>query len=100
MKKIVLFAVFAVLCGVFALSPVEASAAARQKTVLMVLTGTGIIPGTYKQTGFWAEEFVVPLKLFRQAGHKVIVTSLTGGRMPVDPGVASHIELDQFCSLI
>ncbi len=86
MKKIVLFAVFAVLCGVFALSPVEASAAARQKTVLMVLTGTGIIPGTYKQTGFWAEEFVVPLKLFRQAGHKVIVTSLAGGRMPVDPG--------------
>lgn len=86
MKKIVLFTLVAVLCSVFSLSPGEVRAAARQKTILMVLTGTGIIPGTYKQTGFWAEEFVVPFRLFRQAGHKVIVSSLAGGRMPVDPG--------------
>lgn len=43
-EKDVLFTIFAVLCGVFALSPVEASAAARQKTVLMVLPALDSFP--------------------------------------------------------
>ncbi len=86
MKKIVFCTLLAVLYSVIALSSLEARGAGRQKTVLMVLTGVGLIPNTYKQTGFWAEEFVLPFRLFRQAGHKVIVASLAGGRMPVDPG--------------
>ena len=52
--------------------------------VLMILTGTDLVPDTQRETGFWAEEFVVPCEMFKKSGYKVSTASLKGGRVPVD----------------
>jgi len=36
-------------------------------------------------TGLWAEEHAVPYLAFTRAGHEVVVSSMAGGRVPVDP---------------
>lgn len=36
-------------------------------------------------TGLWLEEHAVPFLAFTRAGHEVVVTSVAGGRVPVDP---------------
>ncbi|WP_445680709.1 type 1 glutamine amidotransferase domain-containing protein [Radicibacter daui] len=36
-------------------------------------------------TGLWAEEHAVPYLALTAAGHEVVVSSIAGGRVPVDP---------------
>lgn len=36
-------------------------------------------------TGVWAEEHAVPYRAFTEAGHEVVVSSVAGGDVPVDP---------------
>lgn len=36
-------------------------------------------------TGLWVEEHAVPYNAFTKAGHEVVVTSVAGGKVPVDP---------------
>ncbi len=36
-------------------------------------------------TGVWLEEHAVPYLAFKQAGHEVVVASMAGGKVPVDP---------------
>lgn len=36
-------------------------------------------------TGLWVEEHAVPYLAFTRAGHQVTVSSIAGGRVPVDP---------------
>lgn len=36
-------------------------------------------------TGLWVEEHAVPYLAFTQAGHDVVVASMAGGNVPVDP---------------
>ncbi|MFZ2959525.1 MAG: type 1 glutamine amidotransferase domain-containing protein [Candidatus Ozemobacteraceae bacterium] len=87
MKRFSLLVIAAVVCVSLCMTPVQAkSIKPRQADIVMVLSGTDKIPGTDRETGFWAEEFIVPLKIFKSAGYKVIVTSLNGGWAPVDPG--------------
>ncbi len=86
MKKSIVLILAAILCVTSLVSPLEAgNTRAHHSTILMVLTGVGLVPGTEHETGYWAEEFIAPFQLFRKAGHKVIVASLEGGYMPVDP---------------
>lgn len=58
------------------------------KTVLMVLTGAKVWTmkdGTPHPTGFWAEEFIKPHKIFTDAGLKVYVATPGGVTPVVDP---------------
>lgn len=36
-------------------------------------------------TGIWLEEHAVPYTAFTKAGHQVVVASMAGGKVPVDP---------------
>ena len=63
MKKTSFAVVALVLCFSFLLTTVEAKGLkSRQSTIIMVITGVDKVPGTDRETGFWAEEFVVPSK--------------------------------------
>ena len=64
--------------------PVAAAADVLPAKVLMVLTSVARIPGTERETGFWAEEFVVPCETFEKAGLEVVTASVSGGLAPVD----------------
>ncbi|NLI80058.1 MAG: type 1 glutamine amidotransferase domain-containing protein [Candidatus Riflebacteria bacterium] len=75
---------FVLVFAIGILGPGEAWAA-RPGKILVVLTGVDKVPGTDKPTGFWAEEFVVPVNLFKKAGWQVFVATLKGGAAPVDP---------------
>lgn len=58
------------------------------KTVLMALTGAKVWTmkdGTPHTTGFWAEEFIKPHKIFADAGMKVDVATPGGVTPVVDP---------------
>jgi putative intracellular protease/amidase len=53
--------------------------------ILIVLTGTRIWrlnDGTEHPTGFWAEEFVAPHRVFTEAGHTITIAT-PGGVVPV-----------------
>lgn len=43
-------------------------------------------------TGIWLEEHAVPYMAFTPAGHEVTVTSIAGGKVPVDPKSAPTVE--------
>jgi len=43
-------------------------------------------------TGIWLEEHAVPYMAFTRAGHEVTVTSIAGGKVPVDPKSAPTVE--------
>ncbi|MBJ7413992.1 MAG: type 1 glutamine amidotransferase domain-containing protein [Niveispirillum sp.] len=43
-------------------------------------------------TGVWLEEHAVPYLAFTRAGHQVTVTSIAGGKVPVDPKSAPTVE--------
>lgn len=62
------------------------------RTVLFVMTGSDhwtLKDGTRHPTGFWAEEAVVPLETFTDAGFEVTVATPGGVRPPVDQGSLS-----------
>lgn len=55
--------------------------------ILVVLTAKAtlhLLDGEQHPSGFWAEEFVVPYTLFRDAGHTVDVATIGGAAPTVD----------------
>ena len=48
------------------------------RNILFIMTGAGswtLNDGSSHKTGFWAEEAVAPLEVFRAAGYKVTVAT-------------------------
>ena len=57
------------------------------RNILFIMTGAGswtLNDGTAHKTGFWAEEAVAPLEVFRAAGYRVTVATPNGVQPPVD----------------
>jgi len=52
--------------------------------ILIVVTSCDITPAG-KPTGLWLEEFTIPYQLFIDAGFKIDVVSIKGGKAPIDP---------------
>ena len=53
--------------------------------ILMVVTSHATMGDTGKPTGLWFEELAIPYLRFTDAGADVTVTSIHGGKVPVDP---------------
>ncbi|MFJ8007463.1 type 1 glutamine amidotransferase domain-containing protein [Streptomyces fagopyri] len=56
--------------------------------ILMVLSGVDhwtLNDGSKHPSGYWAEEFVVPHRIFSQAGFTVDIAAPTGGKPAADP---------------
>ena len=53
--------------------------------VLIVVTSHATMGDTGKPTGVWLGELAVPYMRFVEAGTDVTVTSIMGGKVPVDP---------------
>lgn len=67
--------------------------------IQFVMTGSDhwtLRDGSRHKTGFWAEEAVAPLEVFRDAGYRVTVATPGGVRPPVDESSlrAAHLESD------
>jgi putative intracellular protease/amidase len=60
----------------------------------MVLTSHDKFGTTGRPTGFWLEELTAPLRAFRDAGLAVDLTSVRGGRPPVDPASTADTAAD------
>lgn len=59
--------------------------------ILFILTSHGhLLNG--EPTGLWAEEHAVPYLAFAQAGHELVVSSVAGGAVPIDPKSAPTEE--------
>ncbi|MFC3494692.1 type 1 glutamine amidotransferase domain-containing protein [Glycomyces rhizosphaerae] len=57
--------------------------------ILFIMTGADewtLDDGSKHTTGYWAEEAVVPLEAFKNAGHAITVATPGGVVPPVDPG--------------
>ncbi|MFC0525537.1 type 1 glutamine amidotransferase domain-containing protein [Pontibacillus salicampi] len=54
------------------------------KSVLMVVTNHTKITEDHK-TGLWLEEFAAPYNMFKAQGYNVRVTSISGGKVELDP---------------
>jgi len=52
--------------------------------ILIIVTGSSTMKSGDK-TGVWLEEFAVPYMKFKQAGFEVTVTTINGGKVPIDP---------------
>lgn len=60
--------------------------------ILFIMTGSGtwtLADGTAHPTGYWADEAVIPLEAFKDAGHEVTVATPGGVVPPVDQGSLS-----------
>lgn len=53
--------------------------------ILIVVTSHAAMGDTGKPTGVWLEELAVPYMRFADVGADVTVTSIMGGKIPVDP---------------
>jgi putative intracellular protease/amidase len=53
--------------------------------ILIVVTSHAALGDTGKPTGVWLEELAVPYMRFVDAGADVTITSIMGGKIPVDP---------------
>jgi putative intracellular protease/amidase len=53
--------------------------------ILVVLTSHDRIGDAGRATGFFWEELAAPYYAFRDAGHRVTLASIAGGRPPADP---------------
>jgi putative intracellular protease/amidase len=53
--------------------------------ILMVLTSHDQLGNADAKTGVWLEEFADPLFIFKDAGAQITLTSLKGGKTPLDP---------------
>ncbi len=65
-------------------------------SILMVLTGAKIWTmkdGTAHPTGFWAEEFIKPHKVFTEAGMKVTIAT-PGGVTPVVDALSLSLKMN------
>lgn len=56
----------------------------RTAAVLFVLTSHGQLGDTGKPTGFWLAEAAHPWRVFTDAGYRVELVSVQGGRSPID----------------
>lgn len=56
------------------------------KKILMVVTSQKQMGMTNKETGLWAEELAVPYYAMLDAGVDVTISSVIGGKAPIDPG--------------
>ncbi|MFF0783491.1 type 1 glutamine amidotransferase domain-containing protein [Streptomyces sp. NPDC003720] len=54
----------------------------RTKRVLIVLTSHAELGGTGRETGFYLPEVAHPWRVFTEAGHRVDLVSVRGGRPP------------------
>lgn len=54
--------------------------------ILIILTSHAAIGDTGKTTGVWFEELATPYYEFVDAGAKVDIVSIDGGKVPIDPG--------------
>jgi len=52
--------------------------------ILMIVTSTSTMTSGDK-TGVWLEEYAVPYMKFKGEGYTVTVTSIKGGKVPIDP---------------
>lgn len=68
------------------------SNAEEQRSVLLVLTNTGIMGDTDKPTGFFLSEAAHPWAVFDEAGYNVTLASPKGGEAPIDPRSLSNID--------
>ncbi|MGW1892869.1 type 1 glutamine amidotransferase domain-containing protein [Streptomyces sp. NPDC002004] len=68
--------------------------------ILVIMTAKAtlhLLDGEQHPSGFWAEEFVVPYKIFKDAGHVVDVATI-GGRTPsvdqtsIDPQFLQYVR--------
>lgn len=55
------------------------------KNILMVLTSHADLGNTGKQTGVWAEEFILPYYALKDAGYEIELASPKGGNVPFSP---------------
>lgn len=53
--------------------------------VLILSTAHGQMGDTGNKTGVWLEELAVPYYALKDAGHEVVVASIGGATIPVDP---------------
>lgn len=53
---------------------------------LIITTGWDRLGDTGKKTGVWASEMTAPYYVFRDAGLRVDLATLPGGRIPIEPG--------------
>lgn len=56
----------------------------KHNAILIVVTGHEKMTDAHK-TGIWFEEYAVPAGIFKQAGNKITVASVSGGAAPIDP---------------
>ncbi len=61
-------------------------ATTQAKRILIVLTSHDKLGETGKQTGFWFEELSNPYYTFIDAGYRIDIASIKGGKAPIAPG--------------
>ncbi|WP_169784627.1 type 1 glutamine amidotransferase domain-containing protein [Campylobacter curvus] len=68
-------------------------------SILIIVTTFSNIDTTHK-TGVWFEEFATPYTVFEDKGYKVVVASINGGEVPIDPRSMpkTQAEKDKFKS--
>ena len=54
-------------------------------SILIVTTSHDTIGDTGKPTGVWLEELTTPYYIFLDAGASVMIASIKGGAVPIDP---------------
>ncbi len=62
------------------------------KNILMVVTNVDHFHDGKHKTGLWFEEFAVPFNTFLENGYHIKVTSLKGGKIPLDPASENLIK--------
>lgn len=62
--------------------------------VLMIVTSHAALGSSGQPTGVWFEELTTPYYVFRDAGARVDIASIEGGRIPVDPRSVHHDDTD------
>ncbi|WP_226579778.1 type 1 glutamine amidotransferase domain-containing protein [Halobacillus litoralis] len=65
------------------------------KRILMVVTNHTKITEEHK-TGLWLEEFAAPYNMFKEQGYDVRVTSISGGKVELDPNSIPEEETSQW----
>lgn len=62
-----------------------------EPVILFVVTSHATMGDTGKPTGLWLEELAAPYYVFTDAGYKVEIASIKGGKVPIDPNSQKSI---------
>lgn len=54
--------------------------------ILFIVTSHALLGATGHHTGVWLEELTTPYYHFQDAGFEVVISSVEGGEIPIDPG--------------